>query len=135
LQERDENGKLLPSSLSTNFISTLLRGRLGFDGLVITDDLEMGAIIKNYGIGDACKMAIGAGDDMLAICASPDVIREGYKAVLTAVRGGAIDEERLNVSLHRIDRVRWQLSKPTTLDIDRLGEISKEIAAFSAELA
>lgn len=87
LQETDQNGRLLPSSLSYNFITTLLRGELGFDGLVITDDLEMGAIIKNYGIGDACKMAILAGVDMLAICADPERIREGYNAVLHAVRG------------------------------------------------
>ena len=51
LQERDENGKLLPSSLSQNFITQFLRDELGYDGLAITDDLEMGAIMKNYGIG------------------------------------------------------------------------------------
>src|SRR5580765_9102299 len=77
LQETDQNGKLLPSSLSYNFVTKLLRGELQFDGLVITDDLEMGAIVKNYGIGDACKMAVAAGVDMLAICVDPVSVREG----------------------------------------------------------
>jgi beta-N-acetylhexosaminidase len=53
LQEADQNGKLLPSSLSPAIISKLLRSELGYDGLVLTDDLEMGAIVENYGMGDA----------------------------------------------------------------------------------
>ena len=79
LQEHDQNGKLLPSSLSPAIISKLLRGELGYDGLVLTDDLEMGAIVENYGIGEACKMAIAAGADMLAICAEVDAIKEGSR--------------------------------------------------------
>ena len=58
LQETGQNGKLVPSSLSSNFVTNLLRGELDFDGVIISDDLEMGAIVKNYGIGDACKMAV-----------------------------------------------------------------------------
>lgn len=135
LQERDESGKLLPSSLSKNFISTLLRDRLGFDGVVITDDLEMGAIVKNYGIGDACKMAINAGADMLAICADPQAIRDGYAAVLDAVNSDEIAEKRLDESLARIDALRKKLSTPTELDTERLAVISNEIADFVAELA
>ncbi len=135
LQERDENGKLLPSSLSKNFIDTLLRGRLGFDGLVITDDLEMGAIVKNYGIGESCKMAINAGADMLAICANAAAIREGHAAVLDAVKNGEISDQRINESLTRIDNVRSKLSAPTQLDIERLNEISVEIANLVADLA
>ena len=69
LQEAAQNGKLLPSSLSFNIVTTLLRQQLGYDGLVVTDDLEMGAILKNYGIGEACVLAILAGEDMLSICA------------------------------------------------------------------
>lgn len=134
LQEKDESGKLLPSSLSGNFIGTLLRGRLGFDGLVITDDLEMGAIINNYGIGEACKMALSAGADMLAICADPMRIRVGYAAVLDAVNSGEIARGRLEDSLARINNVRSKLSLPTALDTGRLHEMSNEIAEFNAEL-
>ena len=106
LQETDQNGKLLPSSLSYNFVTTLLRDELAFDGLVITDDLEMGAIVKNYGIGDACKMAVKAGADMLAICADPNAVRGGYNAVLKAVNDGEIGIDRIEESLTRIARIK-----------------------------
>ncbi len=106
LQERDQNGKLLPSSLSKHFITTLLRDELEYQGLVITDDLEMGAIIKNYGIGEACVMAVDAGVDMLAICAGPQNIVEGFNAVGAAVDGGRISISRIDESLERISGVR-----------------------------
>jgi beta-N-acetylhexosaminidase len=135
LQEMDENGKLLPSSLSKNFISTLLRGRLGFDGLVITDDLEMGAIVRNYGIGDACKMAVNAGVDMLAICADEGRIREGYNAILDAVRGGEIPEAWINESLVRIAAVRSKLSEPSEFDQNKLSVLSERITALNENLS
>ena len=133
LQEADQNGKLLPASLSYNFVTTLLRGELRFDGLVITDDLEMGAIIKNYGIGDACKMAVNAGVDMLAICADPDNVREGYNAILNAVSSGEIGLDRIEESLNRIARTK-NLSEPLKFDPDRLETLSNEIAAFNERL-
>lgn len=134
LQETDQNGKLLPSSLSYNFVTNLLRGDLAFDGLVITDDLEMGAIIKNYGIGDACKMAVKAGADMLAICADPDAIREGFSSVLGAVNDGEIGMERIETSLKRIARAKNDLSEPLPFDSVRLEKLSGEIAELGRQL-
>jgi len=134
LQERDQNGKLLPSSLSYGFITTMLRGELGFDGLVVTDDLEMGAIIKNYGVGTACKLAISAGVDMLAVCADPDAVREGYSAVLNAVRDGEISLDRLEVSLERISKAKSQLSEPIDFEPGRLDALSIEIAGLNSRL-
>ena len=135
LQETGQNGKLLPSSLSYKFVTTLLRGELQFDGLVITDDLEMGAIVKNYGIGDACKMAVAAGADMLAICADPNAVREGYDAVLQAVNDGEISLDRIDESLIRIASIKTMFSEPPTFDPDRLEKLSNEIAAFNDQLS
>lgn len=135
LQETDQNGKLLPSSLSFNFVTNLLRGELQFDGLVITDDLEMGAILKNYGIGEACKMAILAGADMLAICADPEVIREGFSAVLCAVESGAITTARLNESMARIAAAKNKISEPITFEPNRLAQLSSEVAALTSRLS
>ncbi len=134
LQERGQGGKLLPSSLSRNFLTTLLRGELAFDGLVITDDLEMGAIVKNYGMGEACIMAVEAGADMLAICADPTNITEGFQAVLAAHDNGRISEERINVSLVRIAGLKSRLPDPRKFDLARLEQLSDEIAAFNARL-
>jgi beta-N-acetylhexosaminidase len=127
LQETDSNGKLLPSSLSFNFITKLLRERLGFKGLVVTDDMEMGAIMRNYGIGEACKMAIKAGEDMLLICANGDVMREGYNAVLQAVKSGEISEARIEESLQRIAEYKNLMSSPIDFDEKRLNQLSEQI--------
>lgn len=126
LQETDRRGKLLPSSLSKAFITTLLRERLGYDGLAITDDLEMGAIINNYGIGEACKMALAAGADMLAVCADPERILEGYGSVLSAVESGEIDHHRLDVSVRRIASAKSKIHAPVPFDDAKLETLSAE---------
>jgi beta-N-acetylhexosaminidase len=134
LQERDQNGKLLPSSLSFNFTTKLLREKLGFDGLALTDDLEMGAILKNYGIGEACKMAIKAGQDQLLICNDAGAIREGFDAVCGAVKSGEISEARVNNSLQRIAAVKNLMQPPLDFDKNRLAELSNEISDLKANL-
>ena len=134
LQETDQNGKLLPSSLSFNFITNLLRGELGFDGLVVTDDLEMGAILKNYGIGEACVMAIEAGVDMLAICADAGNIKAGFVAVLDAVESGRISEDRIGESISRIAALKAHLPEPPAFDPVRIVELSAGIADFNQRL-
>lgn len=135
LQEADKRGKLLPSSLSRNFVTNLLRDELKFDGLVITDDLEMGAIVKNYGIGDACKMAIIAGVDMLAICADPQRIIEGYRSVLDAAKSGEISSARIDRSLDRIAKLKTGLPLSIQFDNDKLQRLSAVIAKLNQNLS
>lgn len=134
LQEADQNGKLLPSSLSSKIVTNLLREELGFDGVAITDDLEMGAIVKNYGIGEACKMAFSASNDMLAICAKPDAIREGFAAVLKAFKDGELPESRLDDSLNRIASLKQKLSQPKPFDPEKISELSERIKELSTRL-
>ena len=134
LQERDQNGKLLPSSLSFNIITKLLRQEIGFAGLVVTDDLEMGAIIKNYGIGEACKMAFSAGVDMFLICASSEAILEGFAAIAQAVKKGEITENQIDRSLQRIAAFKSLMQSPLAFDQTRLDFLSDEIARFNEKL-
>lgn len=134
LQEKDSNGKLLPSSLSFNFVTNLLRRDFGFDGLVITDDLEMGAIIKNYGIGEACVAAINAGADMPAVCADANAVRKGFETVLNAVNNGKLTEERLNESLSRIAYLKSKMQKSLPFDTDRLQVLSEKIADLNNKI-
>jgi hypothetical protein len=79
-------------------------------------------------------MAISAGADMLAICADTERIREGYGAVLSAVRSGEISEERIEVSLSRIGRAKTVLIEPLPFSESRLGELSDSIARLNLEL-
>jgi len=134
LQDRDQNGRLLPSSLSFNFVTELLRNELRFRGVAITDDLEMGAIVRSYGMGEACRMAVNAGNDMLAICASESAIREGFDAVSRAVDTGEISEERVADALARIDELRGRLSAPVSFDAGRIDELSSRVARLNDRL-
>lgn len=133
-QETDARGKMLPSSLSYNLTTKLLRETLHFTGVAITDDLEMGAIIKNYGIGEACKMALLAGADMLAVCADPTAVRTGFDAVCRAVENGEISETRIDESLARIAHLKSLVKPPLPFSEARLEDISKEIAEFNKTL-
>lgn len=93
----------LPSSLSKVIITDILRNELGFQGIIITDALDMGAITEYYTSEQAAVMAIEAGADMLLI---PEDFNAAYEAVLAAVQDGTISEERINESLDRIYRLK-----------------------------
>ena len=134
LQESDQNGRLLPASLSFNFVTKLLREGLGYNGLVVTDDLEMGAIVNDYGVGEACILAVEAGEDMLAICAGTDPIREGFAALLNAVESGRITQERIDRSLARIEQAKSLLQPPLDFDPKRIAQLSDEVAQFNVSL-
>ena len=134
LQEADQSGKLLPSSLSPAIISKLLRGELGYDGLVLTDDLEMGAIVENYGMGEACVMAIEAGVDMLAICASTAAIDEGHTAISEAFESGRISEDRIDESVARISTLKRKIVEPLPFDDEKLEALSSKIGELNDRL-
>lgn len=134
LQETGQDGKLLPSSLSFRIVTELLRNELAFDGLVVTDDLEMGAIVRNFGIGEACVRSIEAGNDMVAICADAHRIREGHAAIFDAVDSGRITHDRLNRSVERIARTKGLLSSPLPFDQLRLEQLSSRVADLNKKL-
>lgn len=133
-QTFDEDGRSVPSSLNGKLLSDLLRHEFNFKGLAITDDLEMGAILKNYGVGRACIMAVNAGEDMVAICAGRDNILAGRDAVVDAVETGEISMDRIDEAVARIDRGRQRLSQPLEFNAERLAELSDEIAEFNQHL-
>lgn len=97
----DDNN--VPSSLSRKVITDTLRGELGFEGVIITDALNMTAITDYYTPEEAAVMALEAGADMLLM---PEDFEKAYTAVLAAVEEGKITEERIDESLERIYRVK-----------------------------
>lgn len=94
-----------PCSLSGAVISDLLRNQLGYNGIVITDALDMSAITDSYSSAEAAVKAIEAGADMLLM---PENFEEAYQGVLDAVQNGTISEDRINESLKRIYRVKYR---------------------------
>jgi beta-N-acetylhexosaminidase len=127
-------GRLEPASLSQAISTKLLRRELGYKHLVLTDDLEMGAISKHYQIEDAVLRAFQAGQDMFLICSHSDVARRGYDALLQAARDRLIKPERINASLKRIADLKSISQPPLKFDLNRFQELSDEIAALNSKL-
>lgn len=98
-------GDETPCSLSGVVIQDLLRNELLYDGIVITDALNMKAITENYTSEQAAVMAIQAGADMILM---PENFQEAYDGLLKAVQDGTISEERIDESLMRIYRVKYR---------------------------
>ncbi|MEF9521996.1 glycoside hydrolase family 3 protein [Streptomyces sp. RB13] len=101
----------LPATLSRRILHDLLREELGFDGLVVSDAIEMGAVTRRYGIDGATVKAVGAGVD--AICVGGESAEEAtvallVKALTAAVTGGELPEERLAGAAGRVrEFARW----------------------------
>ncbi len=93
-----------PSIFSRTLVTGILREQMGFQGVIITDALDMGAISQYYAADEASIMAVLAGCDMLLM---PEDYEKAYTGVLEAVRSGNIDEERINDSLRRIYRIKY----------------------------
>ena len=127
-------GLLEPASLSYNIATNLLRKELGYQHLVVTDDLEMGAIAKHCEIEAAVVRAFLAGEDMMLICAHPEIIRRGYHSLLDVARAGKLPKDRLRASLKRIAAMK-SIVKPSPLfDPDRIKVLSEETAKLNEKL-
>lgn len=98
-------GDETPCTLSTTVITKILREQFGFEGVVVTDYLNSAEITSRYSSADAVIKALEAGADVLL---EPKNYKEAYQAVLDAVNNGTISQERINESLHRIYRVKYQ---------------------------
>jgi beta-N-acetylhexosaminidase len=94
-----------PATLSREIVTGLLREEMGFDGVVVTDALLMGAIAGRYGAGESAVLALEAGVDVLLM---PPDVEQTIAAVRQAVADGRLSEERIDESLERIDALhRW----------------------------
>ncbi|MBU7315242.1 beta-N-acetylhexosaminidase [Paenibacillus sp. SM 69] len=92
----------LPATLSRRVLTGLLREELGFDGVIVTDCMEMQAIAAHYGTVQAAVMAVEAGADIVLISHSREQQEGALDALLEAVRSGRISEERIDASVRRL---------------------------------
>ncbi len=103
-----------PASLSYKTITKLLRWKLGYHGVVITDDLQMGAISKKYGLKNTLKLAINAGDDILLIGnqLDPRKVKKTsllVETILDLVKAGEVKEEAITKAYQRIEKLKQKL--------------------------
>jgi len=102
-----------PASLSNKVIGDLLRGEMAYDGLVITDDLEMRAIAERMTAGEAAVKAILAGADVIMVIWTPRKKHQVFEALVAAVKDGRIPQSRIDESVRRVLRLK---AKRGTLD-------------------
>lgn len=131
-----------PATLSSKILMGELRQNLGFEGLIVTDALVMGAIANQYGDNEAAVLAVAAGADILMMPADPP---GAIRAVCEAVEQGRIASEQIQASVDRIWRAKqkittyevedtsyqhaWETHTPLQIDLDRLGTTAAMTAA------
>lgn len=91
-----------PASLSGKIIGGLLRDKLGFDGVVITDDLTMGAVTETYSVEEAAIRSVEAGSDIVLVAHGYDSVHRTFEALADSVRSGRLAESRIDESVKRI---------------------------------
>jgi beta-N-acetylhexosaminidase len=118
-----------PATLSHNILTGLLRDELGFEGLVVTDAMDMGGITVRFAPGEAAVRAVAAGADALLMPPVPDA---AFEALQAAVKSGRISKERLNASVRGIlqAKARLGLNQNRLVDVNainhKLGSVASQ---------
>lgn len=112
----------LPATLSPAILSDVLREQMGFKGLIVTDALEMGGIVKGFGSGDAAVRALEAGADVLLIPPDPEAV---VNAILAAIRQGRLTRQRIDQSVARVlaAKDRLGLNRRRLVDLEAISDI------------
>lgn len=95
-----------PASLSQVFMDGILRTEMNYDGVIITDDMTMGAITQNYDIGEAAVVSFRAGSDIILVCHDFANQEAVFKALRTAAETGEIPLDRIDESVYRILKLK-----------------------------
>jgi len=111
----------LPASLSPNVVTELLRHDLRFEGLVMTDDLDMGAIYNEYGLAETIRLAIGAGNDLAMICHRVAAIGEACEVL------GQLPAAQTDRALASVARFKRRMSPPQPFSETAFAQFNDEI--------
>lgn len=123
----------LPGTLSEDILTGILRKRLNFDGVIFSDDMQMHAITKHYGLEDAIKLAINGGIDIMTFSnniygSEERTVDKVHAVIRKMVQSGAIKAERIDASYRRIMALKEKLSAS-----NRVADLEKRAAALEVE--
>ena len=124
----------LPATISGNVVMRLLRLVLKFDGLVITDDMEMGAVVQTLSVAEAALRAIEAGSDMILICEQEANFVAARDAIVEAVESHKLPVNALERASERVDRVLKLAGEPEQFDQDEFEMISRDVVELKRAL-
>jgi beta-N-acetylhexosaminidase len=105
-----------PATMSGRVVTGILRERLGYDGLVVSDDLEMRAIADHYGVEEAARLGLKAGVDHFLICHSAELAHRAIDAVVRATESGELSPSALDAATRRFERVCARFERPVGPD-------------------
>jgi len=118
----------LPATLSPKLIDGVLRDIIGFKGIAVTDDLDMGAIVNNYGRGTDVKLAIQAGNDMALICHQTESAQIAYNALKE------VDTEITDRALNRIHKQKKHIPSPLEFTNESWDQNNEQIQSLRTEI-
>jgi len=101
-----------PATMSRAVLTGILREKLGYDGMVVTDDVEMKAIADNYGVEEAVLLGLGAGVDHFLCCHTAELAHRAIDAIVKAVESGKLSQSVLDTATRRFNSVRSRFEKP-----------------------
>ncbi len=112
-----------PATMSKSVLDGLLRDKIGFEGLLVSDDLEMKAIVDHFGVGRAAALGLAAGVDVFLVCRRAEAAHQAIDAMVEACRSGQVSAERLVEAEARVERFlrRWALP-PQAFDASALSD-------------
>ena len=123
-----------PATISGNVLMRLLRVILKYDGLVITDDMEMGAVVQTLSVAEASLRAIEAGSDMVLICEHESNFVAARDQLVEAMREERLSVRAVNAALRRIDRALDVAGEPEQFDAAEFRAVSQHIGELNREL-
>ncbi len=120
-----------PASFSKAIITDLLRDKMGFKGVVITDDITMGAVTKNYALGDMAVKSLQAGSDIILICHDFNMQIDVLNSIKSAVENGEISEQYIDEKVYRVLSLKekYSVSNAPVASID-VNEINSKLASI-----
>jgi beta-N-acetylhexosaminidase len=126
-----------PASISRFWISTVLRKRLGFAGLVVSDDMEMGGILTQVSMEEAAVKAVLAGTDLIEICKDPSLVLRAYEALLVEAERSVAFRRRVEISAGKVIEHKEQYLDAAMLRTASAGKIEKlrtQVKRFADEV-
>jgi len=131
-------GGVRPASASAFWITTVLRKRIGYRGIILSDDLEMGGILKFLPVDQAAIAAVAAGSDLLEICHSPELVLRSYEALLSEAEKSAAFRKLLLARAAEVERKRRRLysgGNSRSLTPKQIEQLRGRIARFRELIA
>lgn len=117
-----------PTSLSEYFLKEILRERWGYKGISMSDDLDMGAITNRYGFGEASRLAVDAGNDLLLLCHRLHLVPEAANDI------AKLDSKKLAPQVERIDKLKKKFKSKINIDLGEFNNIDLQIRALREDV-